>query len=311
MSARLRTSIVALLLVGLLAAAGVTLALPRTERAQPLRASATGALELTNSRDGQAVFKAANVAPGEETSGQVTIGNAGTATGALSLEATPPTTAGPGTQLPSRLMLSISDVTGGAAQQVYSGPLAATPAHTELLELPPGGKRSYRFDVVLPDGGSGPADNLLQGTAVSVDYQWGLRATEPSPCGNLMRGTMVADVLVGTGAGDRIAGLWGDDRADARAGDDCVEGDGGADRLSGQNGADALGGGPGADVLLGGPGEDALRGGPGADVFNGGPAADEVKARGGGSDRILCDAADQVFAGINDVVSGCTPQPRR
>ncbi len=308
-SRRHRTLLVALLLVALAAAATVSLALPRSQHPRPLSLATTGAFELSNSRDGLAIFAAHNLAPGGATSGEVTLGNTGSRTGVLSLDASPPRIAVAGTALASRLRLSISDTTGGAEQRIYSGPLAATPAHTDLIDLPPGAKRSYRFDVLLPDGGppssSGAGDNAYQGTAVSVDYLWGLTATATTACGNEIRGTMSADALVGTAGGDKLLGLRGDDSERARAGADCLIGGGGNDRLFGRGGADKLGGRHGADMLRGGPGADRLRGGPGRDELIGGAGADVIRSRGGGRDQIHCDAKDEVRAGKNDEVYGC------
>ncbi len=304
-----RTLIAVIVLAALAVAATVSLALPRPQHARPLSLATAGAFKLSNSRDGLAIFSADNLAPGGAISGEVTLGNTGSGTGVLSLDASPPRSAGPGVSLSSRLRLSISDTTGRTEQRIYSGPLASTPAHADLIDLPPGGKRSYRFDVLLPDGGPPPSkdggDNAYQGTGVSVDYEWGLTAKPESACGNVIRGTMSADALVGTAGGDKMLGLRGDDSEQARAGDDCLIGGGGDDRLLGRGGADILGGRHGADVLRGGPGADQLRGGPGKDELFGGAGADLIRSRGGGHDRIHCDANDEVRAGVHDEVFGC------
>jgi hypothetical protein len=81
----------------------------------PLRlsASASGSISLTNSRDGEAIFRLVDLGPGAKGEGEVTISNDGSEPGALELTAVDPSeTAGfYGGRLSSRLELVIDDLT--------------------------------------------------------------------------------------------------------------------------------------------------------------------------------------------------------
>ena len=67
-------------LLGLLAL-GLAFAPPGEGAPKLQLASAGGALSLSNSKEGAAIFRAAAMRPGEEASGSVTITNTGTVTG--------------------------------------------------------------------------------------------------------------------------------------------------------------------------------------------------------------------------------------
>ena len=71
-------------LLGLLAL-GLAFAPPGEGAPKLQLASAGGALSLSNSKEGAAIFRADSMRPGEEASGSVTITNTGTVTGALTL----------------------------------------------------------------------------------------------------------------------------------------------------------------------------------------------------------------------------------
>src|SRR5439155_9444232 len=68
-----------------LLALGLSLAAPGEGAPRLQLASATGSLELSNSKAGAALFTAAGMRPGDEASGSVTIGNTGTVGAALSV----------------------------------------------------------------------------------------------------------------------------------------------------------------------------------------------------------------------------------
>jgi Ca2+-binding RTX toxin-like protein len=145
-------------------------------------------------------------------------------------------------------------------------------------------------------------------------------------------GTSGADAVRALGGDDTALGLGGRDGIRGGSGDDRLLGDGSCppdreesaycvssggtaadrDTIDGENGDDTIAGGPGADRLRGGPGDDTVDGGPGADLILGGGGNDEIRAGqggdrieirdgrvdavscGGGRDRVIADAIDDV-----------------
>jgi hypothetical protein len=142
--------------------------------------------------------------------------------------------------------------------------------------------------------GSGAPLWRLDGTGVSVPAD-----PAPGPCGTVVRGTPLADLLAGTRRADDIFGFAAGDRLVGLAGNDCIHGGPGRDGLVGGRGSDALTGGDGNDVVDGGPGADDLNGNAGADRIVGGPGGDAIAA-GSGNDTIL------IAGGGSDVVD-CGP----
>jgi ABC-2 type transport system ATP-binding protein len=107
-------------------------------------------------------------------------------------------------------------------------------------------------------------------------------------CSSPQKGTNGKDKIRGTEGPDAIAGGRGRDRLKGRAGDDC---------LAGQTGSDRLGGGTGGDLVKGGKGSDRMAGGK---------SADELRARGGGHDRLRCGPGrDLAKVDRADRVRGC------
>jgi Ca2+-binding RTX toxin-like protein len=265
----------------------------RSEAAPQVELAAAGPIEISNSLEGQAILTVDDLAPGESRSATVTIGNTGSAPGALSLAGSQPLdTPGPnGGALSLALVLEIADVTGGANVPVYAGRLTDL-ERADLLTLPAGDERTYRFAVTLPDGGVAPTnwsgDNAYQAASTRVDYVWTLTAAETAACGNRLRGTGRADDLVGTLAGDRISGGGAADRIRARGGDDCA------------------GGGRGGDRVDGGSGDDVLSGGAGRDRLSGAGGDDEISTRGHARDVVRCGpGTDEARIDRRDVVRGC------
>lgn len=284
--------------LGLLLAAAATLYAatgwrPAAEVPQ-VQASTAGSMALTNSKEGGAIFKLDNIAPGVSGEGEVTISNSGSAPGALTL-ASIGLSDDPGRYgglLSQQLELRVEDLSSGAGREIYSGGLASMPT-LELGALAPGESRTYRFLVTMLDGGV-PAspfvdDNVYQQASTGIGYEWTLTEVEggdpdpeppssppgeapipptpsPPPSG-VPRGTPRADTLIGTSE------------------DDVIFGRGGADRIFGKGGNDRLHGGPGRDRIFGGPGRDLIlaRGG-GADFVDCGPGKDV--ARVDGRDRV-------------------------
>ena len=149
-------------LLGLLAL-GLAFAPPGEGAPKLQLASASGALSLSNSKEGAAIFRAAAMRPGEEASGSVTITNTGTVTGALTLApAAPADTPGQGGgKLSNRLELLVIDVTTVSTPvTVYAGTLKQMDP-TDVGALLPGQHRTYLFVATLTPNGS--ADNALPG----------------------------------------------------------------------------------------------------------------------------------------------------
>jgi hypothetical protein len=143
--------------------------------------SASGAVHIANSRDGQAVFSAAGMRPGEGVSGTVRIANDGDMPGAFSIRpGTVQDTPGPnGGLLSGRVQLVLFDVSDVQHPiTIYAGPPAGLQA-VALGTLAPGKHRDYLFAATLPDSGlpgsAADGDNLFQGSALSLGFEW--RAT--------------------------------------------------------------------------------------------------------------------------------------
>lgn len=306
------------LVAGTLALAA--LLLPGPERPRTAVVAATGDLSIGNSRTGEAIFAATDVAPGAAATGSVTLANTGGERGRLVLSAGAPADApGPGGgALSTALRLIVRDGTGAV---VYDGPLANMPAQP-LAVLEPGTDQTYAFTARLP----ATAGDTFQGAATTIAFRWALTeappeddpgevapsAGEPAPritgplvgssprasppegtprkaAGPYGRCTIVGtahdDRLRGTSGTDVICGHGGDDAIRGGRGDDVLIGGGGRDRLYGGPGNDRLAGGSGEDTLRGGSGNDRLHGGLGGDRLNGGPGNDRL--RGGlGGDRL-------------------------
>jgi len=136
--------------------------------------AASGAFEISNSRDGEPIFAATDIAPGGSASGTVTIASTGSAAVAMVLRrgATVDTPGPGGGALSDRLGLSVVDVTVPAAPRtVYSGPQASMPEQA-AGELGPGEARTFEFTVTLPDGGAPSLQNSVQGASATVAYEW-------------------------------------------------------------------------------------------------------------------------------------------
>ncbi|MGH2946543.1 MAG: hypothetical protein ACRDPC_09855 [Solirubrobacteraceae bacterium] len=152
-------------------------------------ASASGAVQISNSRAGHAVFTAAAMRPGEGVSGTVRIGNSGDAPGSFAVRlAGLSDVPGPyGGRLSNRVELVLFDVTD--VQQpvtVYAGAPAGF-ADVALGTFAAGAHRDYLVAATLPDGGlpgsDAGGDNRYQGSALSLGFEWraGPAGGEPSP----------------------------------------------------------------------------------------------------------------------------------
>lgn len=164
-----------------LAAIGDPTAQPTTRVAA---VSATGNLELADSREGAPIFSAAGIAPGDTVAGTVEIAAVGNAPAALTLSQHDVLdTPGPGGgNLSQRLTMRIADVTApGSPRTIYEGPLAPM-SPRPVGRLAAGAARTFEFSATLPD--TGAADqNAVQGATASVAYAWTAAeaADEPGP----------------------------------------------------------------------------------------------------------------------------------
>lgn len=125
---------------------------------------AAASIQLSSSAANQAIVAAAGMKPGDSRQGSITIGNKGTAAGALVLKSTGLT----GTALAAAIDLKIEDVTGGASTQKWSGKLG-TFAGLDLGSFPAASSRDYRLTLSWP-----PASNeaSLQGASTALTFQW-------------------------------------------------------------------------------------------------------------------------------------------
>lgn len=158
--------------------AGAAVALARVVDSPPASAAeiaaSSGAFEITDSKEGEPIFAATGIAPGDSTSGSVTIEDPGTEAVALTLhrgELVDEPGLGGGL-LSSRLRLTVLDVTDhGAPRTVYSGPLDSMPDQP-AGRLEAGEARTFEFVATLPDSGSTVVDNQVQDASTTVAYSW-------------------------------------------------------------------------------------------------------------------------------------------
>ena len=135
-------------------------------------AQATGPI-VANDLEGSAVLHADALAPGETTSGEVTIRNAGDAPGAFTLSpsAASDTGAPPAGPLSAVLDLTVTDVSGATPATVFAGKLGALPK-VALGTFPAGAAHRYRFELTYPAGLPAEIDNAYQGASTSIGFDW-------------------------------------------------------------------------------------------------------------------------------------------
>jgi Ca2+-binding RTX toxin-like protein len=310
-SARQRPAAVLGVLATLLVAASALAAIGGAPGAAGpgMRLATSGAISLSSSKQGEAIFGLANVGPGGGGQGEVTIANSGSAPGTLSL-ASRDLSDDPGTYggtLSERLELRLLRVGGVGSSEIYAGPLGAMP-ELQLGTLAAGESRTYRFLVTMFDGGAPSApwadDNRYQHANAALGYQWTLTETEgggpqePEPEPPQSPATPPAPPMLPPATAPPPAAApvpLPALRATPRA-----------DRLVGTAGNDTIRGLAGADRIWGGAGRDRLFGGPGADHLFGGPGPDTIFAHGGGADLVDCGSArDRAFVDARDRVRHC------
>ena len=133
---------------------------------------ATGPL-VANDREGSAILHSDALAPGDTTTGEVTIRNAGDAAGAFSVSPSAATNSGapPTGPLSDVLQLSVADVTGASPVPVYEGTLGGF-ARVALGTFPAGATHRYRLALTYPPGAPAEIDNGYQGASASVSFDW-------------------------------------------------------------------------------------------------------------------------------------------
>ncbi|HSS32760.1 MAG TPA: hypothetical protein VLL27_05720 [Solirubrobacterales bacterium] len=265
----------ALLAIGVVALALAFSGLDRAD-ARSMKTRATGAMRIAGSAANEAIFGAANLAPGGAVRGTAEIRNLGREPAALTLAALDLSdTPGPGGgRLSSSLQLTVRDITAGSSGIVYSGPFGGLRS-LRVGALAKGEKRRYLFEARLPNSPSPALDDPLAGASTDVDYRWSLTGAAAKKCATRLYG------------------------------------DGGSNRVVGTVGGDRISGGAGRDRLLGGAGEDCLDGGPGRDLLSGGPGDDTIRSRDGSTDVVDCgDGEDLVIADAKDTLRSCEHEKR-
>jgi hypothetical protein len=162
---------------------------------------ATGPLVATAPGDA-AVLVAENLAPGDTRSGDVTVTNAGDASGGFALSTSD--LIDTGAPLSGVLELAVYDVTAGRA--VYSGPLSGL-GTAALGILAQGEAHRYRFTVSFPAGRPDSVDNAFQGASTAVTFVWSTTAvaTGSGPSGPSAATSPAPVTAAGTGRIPRSA----------------------------------------------------------------------------------------------------------
>jgi hypothetical protein len=140
---------------------------------------ATGALRLSNSNAGQAIFGGQQLRPGDQASGSVTLANTGDVRAKFAVTAAVESEAG-ASRLWDALQLVVTDITVPSDPfPVYEGRLADMGPLT-FGGLAPGRQRAFRFTVSLPRNAQG--DDAYQGARLSFGLAWSAEAVSvPSP----------------------------------------------------------------------------------------------------------------------------------
>ena len=143
--------------------------------------NATGPL-VADSLAGGAMLSAGNMAPGDTTTGEVTVTNVGDTAGDMTLQTSDLADAtARGGVLSRTLDLTVLDVTPGRPLAVvYVGKLAGLRPAT-LGSFEQGEGRRYRFVVTYPTGLPPGADDALQGASTRVSFVWAATAAAGAP----------------------------------------------------------------------------------------------------------------------------------
>lgn len=127
---------------------------------------AAGTLEMSRSGSG-AVLSAANMAPGDEASGSVTITNTGSMAGEYVLSGS-----ASGDLASSLELVVYKDNDGQAGSKLYDGGLSAFDSADLGAFAADGGSHTFYFHVSFPSTGSDAGDNALQGKSADATFTW-------------------------------------------------------------------------------------------------------------------------------------------
>jgi spore coat-associated protein N len=160
-----------------LGAFGLALAAPGNPRLAA-QLTATGALGLTSSRDGQTLFDASGMRPGQSVTGTLRVTNTGATPEILVLAAGArgERHGSGGGVLSGRLVLTVSDVTRGAPATLWTG-RATDLGQADIAVLATGQSRDLEVSAALPSAGVG---NAYQDASLSLGLNWGVRAAAPT-----------------------------------------------------------------------------------------------------------------------------------
>lgn len=125
---------------------------------------AAATIQLSSSAANQAIVAASGMKPGDSRQGTITIGNKGSAVGAVALKSTGMT----GSALAAVIDFKVEDTTGGGSIQKWSGKLGSF-GSAELGEFAAGGSREFRFTLSWPSAAN---EASLQGASTSLTFQW-------------------------------------------------------------------------------------------------------------------------------------------
>jgi hypothetical protein len=140
----------------------------------------SGALRLSNSKAGQAIFSGEKLRPGQTTSGTVALANTGDVRAAFAVEAAMEAQTGTG-RLWDALQIVVTDITVPADPfAVYQGRLADM-GRVTFGGLATGRQRAFEFTLSLPRDA---ADDSFQGASLSLGLTWSAQAVAtPGPTG--------------------------------------------------------------------------------------------------------------------------------
>jgi hypothetical protein len=133
----------------------------------------SGKVRIKNSRGGDALVGKLGMLPGDHVAGTVDIGNASKVRARfyLGLSKLVETTGAGGGRLSYRLMLTVKRLSATRRPQlVYSGPLRQMPL-LKLGKFKPREKRTYRFEVLFPAGGTSTDGRFMQ-ASTSLQFNW-------------------------------------------------------------------------------------------------------------------------------------------
>lgn len=178
LSSRPKRTLGVLATVGLAAAIAVGSGASFTaQTANPSNTFTAGTLSMSNSLDGAAILTAANLKPGDTTTGTVDIANTGSVSGVFSLSRSALTDSDNVNPMSQKLNVVAKDCGSFASgtpscdagdPNVYTGTLAAMTGSSALGSYGAGEKHRFQFAVTFDTS----ADNAYQGDSSTATFQW-------------------------------------------------------------------------------------------------------------------------------------------